>query len=36
MYGVAEKLNIQNFVNSTANYVDYTYGISGSTEKLNT
>ena len=35
MSGFAEKLNIQNFVNSARNYVHYMYGLSGFSEKLN-
>ena len=37
MYGMsefAEKLNIQNYVNSTGNYIRYTYGMSRFAEKL--
>ena len=31
----AEKLNILKGINSTGNYVRYTYGMSGFAEKLN-
>ena len=34
MSGFAEKLNIQNFVNSTGNCVNYIYGLSGFAETL--
>ena len=34
MPGFAEKLNIQNCVNSTGNYVDYPYGMSRFADKL--
>ena len=30
----AEKLNVQNSINSTKNYVRYTYGMFGFKEKL--
>ena len=30
-----EKLNVQNYRNSTGNYVQYSYGMSGFAEKLN-
>ena len=33
--GFAEKLNIQNYVNSTGNYVNYMYEMSGFVDKLN-
>ena len=38
IYGMsvfAEKLNVQNYGNSTGNYVHYSYGMSGFVEKLN-
>ena len=35
MSRLAEKLNIQNWVNSMGNCVYYIYGISGFAEKLN-
>ena len=38
MYGLlafAERLNIQNYINSTGNCVHYMYGISGFIKKLN-
>ena len=35
MSGFTEKLNIQNYVNSTGNYVHYTYGMSRFADKLN-
>ena len=35
MFGFAEKLNVQNSVNSTGNCVQYMYGMSGFVEKLN-
>jgi len=31
----AEKLNVQNYGNSTRNYVHYSYEMSGFAEKLN-
>ena len=34
MTGVAEKLNVQNSINSTENSVHYTYGMFGFEEKL--
>ena len=35
MSGFAEKLNFQNYGNSTRNSICYMYGISGFAEKLN-
>ena len=35
MVGFAEKLNVQNYGNSTRNSICYMYGISGFAEKLN-
>ena len=35
MSGFVEKLNIQNYVNSTGNYVNYMYEMSGFVDKLN-
>ena len=35
MSGFADKLKIQNYVNSMGNYVHYMYGISRFPEKLN-
>ena len=34
MSGFAEKLNVQNSINSTENLVHYTYGMFGFEEKL--
>ena len=34
MSGFAEKLNVQNSINSTENSVHYTYGVFGFEEKL--
>ena len=34
MTGFAEKLNVQNSINSTKNSVHYTYGMFGFQEKL--
>ena len=34
MSGFAEKLNVQNSINSTKNSVHYTYGVFGFEEKL--
>ena len=34
MSGFAEKLNIQTYVNSTGNYVRYSYGMSGFEDKF--
>ena len=34
MSGFAEKLNVQNSINSTENSVHYTYGMFGLEEKL--
>ena len=35
IFGLVEKLNIQNFVNLVGNCVHYMYGLSGLSEKLN-
>ena len=35
MVGFVEKLNVQNYGNSTKNYVHYSYEMSGFAEKLN-
>ena len=35
MFGLAKKLNIQNWENSKANCVHYMYRMSGCVEKLN-
>ena len=35
MYGVAEKLNVQNFINLTGNCTHKMFGMSGFAEKLN-
>ena len=35
MLGFAEKLNVQNYRNSAGNYVQYSYGMSGFSEKWN-
>ena len=35
MSAFAEKLNVQNYGNSTGNYVHYSYGMSGFAETFN-
>ena len=35
LFAFAKRMNIQNWVNSTGNCVQYMYGFSGFTEKMN-